>query len=91
MLSLEDARELMTKYDIGGNAGKFSYREFLRHFILTLKPQDEGLLKRRKIHAARLPVSSSCNVKNDLSITPNMTGNLFRSIELRNSKRINLK
>lgn len=58
MLSLEDARELMTKYDIGGNAGKFSYGEFLRHFILTLKPQDEGLLKRRKIHAARLPVNT---------------------------------
>uniref|UniRef100_F6TMY0 EF-hand domain-containing protein n=1 Tax=Ciona intestinalis TaxID=7719 RepID=F6TMY0_CIOIN len=52
MLPLEDARQLMLKYDLHEQQGRFSYREFLRHFILTLKPQDEGLLKRRKIHAA---------------------------------------
>nr|CAB3241250.1 EF-hand calcium-binding domain-containing protein 6-like [Phallusia mammillata] len=58
MLSLEDARQLMVKYDLGENAGKFSYRDFLRHFILTLKPQEEGILRRRKIHTARLPVDT---------------------------------
>jgi len=58
LLSLDDARDLMTSYDVGNSLGKFRYREFLRHFILTLKPQDEGLLKRKKIHAARLPVNT---------------------------------
>uniref|UniRef100_UPI00089DAA5E EF-hand calcium-binding domain-containing protein 6-like n=1 Tax=Ciona intestinalis TaxID=7719 RepID=UPI00089DAA5E len=58
MLPLEDARQLMLKYDLHEQQGRFSYREFLRHFILTLKPQDEGLLKRRKIHAAKLPVDT---------------------------------
>ncbi|XP_076811807.1 EF-hand calcium-binding domain-containing protein 6-like [Clavelina lepadiformis] len=58
MLSIEEARQLMLKYNMGEKEGKFSYREFLRHFILTLKPHDEGLLKRRKIHTARLPIDT---------------------------------
>uniref|UniRef100_H2Z2G4 EF-hand domain-containing protein n=1 Tax=Ciona savignyi TaxID=51511 RepID=H2Z2G4_CIOSA len=58
ILPLEDARQLMLKYDLHEQQGRFSYREFLRHFILTLKPQDEGLLRRRKIHAAKIPVDT---------------------------------
>nr|XP_039259918.1 EF-hand calcium-binding domain-containing protein 6-like [Styela clava] len=57
-LSLEEARDLMTRFDQGSNSGLFSYRDFLRHYILTLKPQDEGLLKRRKLHASKIPIDT---------------------------------
>jgi len=57
MLSLEEARNLMIKYDLGERATGFCYRDFLRHFILTLKPQEESLLRRPKIPMAKLPVN----------------------------------
>lgn len=56
-LALDDARQLMMKFDYGSNTGLFNYCEFLRHYILTLKPQDDGLLQRRKLHASKVPVS----------------------------------
>lgn len=49
--------DLATKYDLQEN-GRFSYTDFLRHFILNLKPQDEpkSLLTRRKIHTPKIKV-----------------------------------
>jgi len=48
----------MVKYDLREN-GRFSYIDFLRHFILNLKPQDDpkSMLTRRKIQTPKLAVS----------------------------------
>ena len=54
----EQILDLMTKYDLREN-GTFAYVEFLRHFILHLKQQDEtSLLTRRKLPGAKLAVST---------------------------------
>lgn len=53
----EEFYDLMTKYDLKEN-GTFSYVEFLRHFILSLKPKEEtNLLTRRKLPPTRASVS----------------------------------
>lgn len=57
-LPLDDARQLMMKFDYGSNIGLFNYCEFLRHYILTLKPQDDGLLQRRRLHASKVPIDT---------------------------------
>ncbi|MBN3295292.1 EFCB6 protein, partial [Amia calva] len=43
--------QLAQKYDIKNN-GKFSYPEFLRHFVLTLKP-----LERARVHQPQTPMT----------------------------------
>lgn len=57
-LSSEEFLNLMVKYDLKEN-GRFCYTDFLRHFILNLKPQDEprSLLTRRKIQTPKIVVS----------------------------------
>ncbi|KAL4233424.1 EF-hand calcium-binding domain-containing protein 6 [Mactra antiquata] len=54
-LGSQEFLDLATKYDLQEN-GRFSYTDFLRHFILNLKPQDEpkSLLSRRKIHTPKI-------------------------------------
>jgi hypothetical protein len=44
----EEFYDLMTKYDLKEN-GTFSYVEFLRHFILSLKPKEESNLMTRQL------------------------------------------
>ena len=53
----EEFMNLMTKYDLKEN-GRFCYVDFLRHFILNLKPQEEpvSLLTRRRIHTPKIVV-----------------------------------
>eukprot|EP00058_Branchiostoma_floridae_P003899 XP_002589387.1 hypothetical protein BRAFLDRAFT_77829 [Branchiostoma floridae] len=46
---------LRIKYDMRNN-GKFSYKAFLRHFLLRLKPQQEGILQRKKLQTPRFSV-----------------------------------
>lgn len=56
----EEFYDLMTKYDLRED-GSFAYVDFLRHFILNLKPQDDGnLLSRRRIPQGRVSVSINC-------------------------------
>ncbi|MBN3284888.1 EFCB6 protein, partial [Polyodon spathula] len=52
----DEFEQLTLKYNIKNN-GKFSYPEFLHHFVLTLKPQDGSLLQRMKIPQPRKAVS----------------------------------
>ncbi|KAK3098848.1 hypothetical protein FSP39_023679 [Pinctada imbricata] len=50
----EEFYDLMTKYDHHEN-GTFAYVEFLRHFILHLRPQEEtNLLVRKKLPPAKV-------------------------------------
>lgn len=56
ILPLDEARELIQKYESKHNSGLFNYQIFLRHFILTLKPRDEGLLRRRKLQHSKIKV-----------------------------------
>ena len=52
----EEFYDLMTKYDLKEN-GTFSYVEFLRHFILSLKPKEESnLMTRRRLPPTRASV-----------------------------------
>lgn len=54
----EEFYDLMTKYDLRED-GSFAYVDFLRHFILNLKPQDDGnLLTRRRVPQGRVSVSA---------------------------------
>lgn len=54
----EEFYDLMTKYDLRED-GSFAYVDFLRHFILNLKPQDDGnLLSRRRVPQGRVSVSA---------------------------------
>ena len=48
----------MTKYDLQEN-GRFCYTDFLRHFILNLKPAEEprSLLTRRQIQTPKIVVN----------------------------------
>ncbi|MGH0129470.1 UNVERIFIED_CONTAM: hypothetical protein FKN15_075548 [Acipenser sinensis] len=52
----DEFEQLALKYNIKNN-GKFSYPEFLQHFVLTLKPQDGSLLQRMKISQPRKAMS----------------------------------
>lgn len=52
----DEFEQLALKYNIKNN-GKFSYPEFLQHFVLTLKPQDGSLLQRMKISQPRIAMS----------------------------------
>ncbi|XP_053398276.1 EF-hand calcium-binding domain-containing protein 6-like [Mercenaria mercenaria] len=58
-LSSQEFLDLLTKYDLKEN-GQFCYSDFLRHFILNLKPQDEprSLLARRKIATPKVARSA---------------------------------
>ncbi|VDI45640.1 Hypothetical predicted protein [Mytilus galloprovincialis] len=54
----EEFFDLMTKYDLKEN-GTFAYVEFLRHFILSLKPKEEtNLMSRRKLPPTRASMSA---------------------------------
>lgn len=54
----EEFYDLMTKYDLKEN-GTFSYVEFLRHFILSLKPKEEtNLMSRRRLPPTRASMSA---------------------------------
>ncbi|RXM34729.1 EF-hand calcium-binding domain-containing protein 6 [Acipenser ruthenus] len=55
-MTLDEFEQLALKYNIKNN-GKFSYPEFLQHFVLTLKPQDGSLLQRMKISQPRIAMS----------------------------------
>ena len=59
MLSIDEARALMMKYDIGEKSGMFAYQDFLRNFILNLKPSEENILQRKKIRVGKIPVNFS--------------------------------
>lgn len=62
-ISGDDFHKLARKYDLQ-ESGRFSYVEFLRHFVLTLKPQeDRGRLKREKMVQPKIAVSSSTHVQ----------------------------
>ncbi|KAI8489383.1 EF-hand calcium-binding domain-containing protein 6 [Branchiostoma belcheri] len=54
-LAPDDLDQLRIKYDMRNN-GKFSYKAFLRHFLLRLKPQQEGILQRKKLQTPRFSV-----------------------------------
>ncbi|XP_035663860.1 EF-hand calcium-binding domain-containing protein 6-like [Branchiostoma floridae] len=54
-LAADDLDQLRIKYDMRNN-GKFSYKAFLRHFLLRLKPQQEGILQRKKLQTPRFSV-----------------------------------
>eukprot|EP00057_Strongylocentrotus_purpuratus_P031738 XP_785504.3 PREDICTED: EF-hand calcium-binding domain-containing protein 6-like [Strongylocentrotus purpuratus] len=59
-ISMDDFSRLMTKFDLKEN-GKFSYLEFLKHFMLNLKkineePEQRSLLSREKIHQSKIVI-----------------------------------
>eukprot|EP00057_Strongylocentrotus_purpuratus_P004565 XP_003728971.2 PREDICTED: EF-hand calcium-binding domain-containing protein 6 [Strongylocentrotus purpuratus] len=59
-ISFDDFNRLMTKFDLKEN-GKFSYLEFLKHFMLNLKkineePEQRSLLSREKIHQSKIVI-----------------------------------
>ena len=55
----EEFDSLITKYDIKEN-GRFCYSDFLRHFMITMRPKDGGALTaRRKLQPLKVPVSNS--------------------------------
>ena len=57
-LSEHEMDMLLLKYDLQ-NTGEFSYNDFLRHFVLTMKSNDgASLLGRKKQHKPILPVSN---------------------------------
>ncbi|KAL3881564.1 hypothetical protein ACJMK2_027990 [Sinanodonta woodiana] len=59
-LDSQEFMDLMTKYDLKEN-GTFAYVDFLRHFILDLKPQDDSrlnMLPRKRIHTPKLTRSA---------------------------------
>ncbi|XP_071941657.1 EF-hand calcium-binding domain-containing protein 6-like [Antedon mediterranea] len=61
VISSDDFRDLMAKYDIKEN-GKFSYNSFLRNFVLNMNPStnasgDRNLTSRQRIHKSRLPMT----------------------------------
>ncbi|KAG2460370.1 EFCB6 protein, partial [Polypterus senegalus] len=51
-----DFEKIMMKYDLRNN-GSFAYPEFLRHFVLTMKPQEDDLLQRMKFLKPRVPMT----------------------------------
>jgi len=53
-LSVSESSELIGKYELKN--GEFPFKNFLKHFLLTLKPRDEGILERKVIHQSRIPV-----------------------------------
>ena len=60
----EEFYDLMTKYDLKEN-GTFSYVEFLRHFILSLKPKEESnLMTRRRLPPTRASMSAGHTSEN---------------------------
>ncbi|XP_066264763.1 EF-hand calcium-binding domain-containing protein 6-like isoform X1 [Branchiostoma lanceolatum] len=54
-LAADDLEQLRIKYDMRNN-GRFSYKAFLRHFLLRLKPQQESILQRKKLQTPRFSV-----------------------------------
>ncbi|XP_052809717.1 EF-hand calcium-binding domain-containing protein 6-like isoform X2 [Mya arenaria] len=54
-LTSDEFLNLMTKYDLKEN-GRFCYQDFLRHFIINLKPAEEprSLLMRRQIATPKI-------------------------------------
>lgn len=58
-LSNEEFLNLLTKYDLKEN-GSFCYSDFLRHFILNLKPMEEpkSLLTRRRLQTPKIVKSA---------------------------------
>ena len=56
ILTIEEARALMMKYDIGNKSGMFAYQDFLRNFILKMKPSEENIMKRKQIRIGKSPV-----------------------------------
>ena len=56
-LEESDFENIFVKYDIR-NTGNFCYNDFLRHFVLSLRPPENSLLARKKLQKARLSVST---------------------------------
>ena len=51
---------IITKYDIKEN-GRFCYSEFLRHFMISMRPKDgTAVTARRKLQPLKVPVSCYC-------------------------------
>ncbi|XP_041113180.1 EF-hand calcium-binding domain-containing protein 6-like isoform X2 [Polyodon spathula] len=55
-MTQDEFEQLALKYNVKNN-GKFSYPDFLHHFVLTLKPQDGSLLQRMKVSQPRIAMS----------------------------------
>lgn len=54
-LSPQDFDSIVTKYDLKEN-GTFCYGEFIRHFMLSMRPKDgSALMARKKLHPLRVP------------------------------------
>nr|KAG5711061.1 hypothetical protein BaRGS_013795 [Batillaria attramentaria] len=54
-LSPQDFDSIVTKYDLKEN-GTFCYGEFIRHFMLSMKPKEgSALTSRKKLHPLRVP------------------------------------
>ena len=58
-LTITEARDLTAKYQMRGSPSNIHYKNFLKHFLLTLRPRDEGILERKIIHGSRIPVRRS--------------------------------
>ncbi|PIK51186.1 putative EF-hand calcium-binding domain-containing protein 6 [Apostichopus japonicus] len=70
LLPAEEFHRLALKYDLK-ESGKFAYTEFLKHFVLNLRPireaeEPRGLLSRQKIHAAKVPVGIGSVVSSNM-------------------------
>jgi len=55
-LTITEARDLTAKYQVRGNPSNIHYKNFLKHFLLTLRSRDEGMLERKIIHSSRIPL-----------------------------------
>ena len=59
LLPPADFNDLVTKYDINEN-GRFCYADFIRHFMLAVKPgENKALTTREKMPTKKLYVSQT--------------------------------
>ncbi|XP_072165535.1 EF-hand calcium-binding domain-containing protein 6-like isoform X2 [Diadema setosum] len=95
-LSIEDFQQLMAKFDLK-DTGKFSYLDFLKHFVLNLKtlneiPEQRSLLSREKIHQSKIVIKPGSRMTGEmleamLRIRDNIVSNwkkmrrIFRTID----------
>ena len=55
-MSPQDFDSIVTKYDLKEN-GRFCYGEFIRHFMISMKPKEGPLTARKKLLPLKVPVS----------------------------------
>ena len=77
----EEFMNLMTKYDLKEN-DRFCYIDFMWHFILNLKPQEDSvsLLSRRRIHTPKIVVSAELEKQMRWVFDDNLRDNLSRDM-----------